>query len=262
MRVRLPFPGRKIAAIVATLLGLTVVSPRPASAQWAVFDASSWTMMSKVWSQDVNNFQKLKEEVEQATKIYNNGVQIYTLAQQEASFIRNKELLQAAGYMAYHATIPGHPEWDAKFTTVGGLAAAGTTWQQMATHGFGLRNRINLADSFGTSMLNTLGNCYAAAARNDGKISALESIATSTDPSANTRATQANIGNMSSTQALRIQECQHNLQMQQAKLQMLNALEQRDRNQSISDLRAADAATRANMTVSDTSADLAGIVDR
>jgi hypothetical protein len=218
--------------------------------------------LGSIASSQASTLTKVIEEVQTAQRIYGNAVQIYSLAQQQASYLRNKDLLGTVGYAAQHVSIPGHPEWDGALTTAGGLASAGTTWQRMATPGASLKNRIDLADSFGASMLHSLGNCYAAAQQNAGPLASLKSLAASVDPEANTRATQANIANMSFSQALRIQQCQQNLQLQQAKLQTLNALAARERDQAIYSMRTEDAAARGNLSVGDTAAQIRGLVDR
>lgn len=262
MRQCLSFHVTKFAGFGVALLALTVVSPKQASAQFAVFDAGTYATMGKIWSQDITTYAKLAEEAQTATKILQNGMQLYGIAMQEASFLKNKQILQAAGFLAQHAQIPGHSDWDAAMTSVGGIAAAGAAFKTMTQPGLSMQYRIALIDSFGTSMLNTLGNCYAAAAKTDGAMSALETMAISMNPDANTRANQANVTNLGLSQSLRIQECQHNMQMQQAKLQMIQALAQREQDQRISDMRTADAATRAQIHVSDTAADIQNVVDR
>jgi hypothetical protein len=94
------------------LLGLTVVSPKDASAQFAIFDASSWAMMGNVWNEDISTGVKMAQELQQGLKLYQNAVQIYGLASQEAMYIRNKQILLAVGFLAQHAMIPGQPGWD------------------------------------------------------------------------------------------------------------------------------------------------------
>jgi hypothetical protein len=218
--------------------------------------------LGSIASWQASTLTKVIEEVQTAQKIYGNAVQVYSLAQQQASYLRNKDLLRTVGYVAQHASIPGHPEWDGALTMAAGVSAAGTTWQRMATPGSSLKNRIDLADSFGASMLNSLGNCYAAAQQNIGPLASLQSLAASVDPEANTRATQANIANMSFSQALRIQQCQQNLQLQQAKLQTLDALATRERDQAIYSMRTEDATIRGSLSVGDTTGQIRNIVDR
>lgn len=252
---------KKAVLLLGLVLGLLAV-PRQASAQWAVFDASNLAMMSKIWSQDISNYAKLVQEVEQATRIATSAMQIYGVAMQEASFLKNKQLFQALGYAAMNAQIPGHPDWDKAIGSAGGMGMAGQAWQQMTRPGMGFQNRLNLADSFGASMLNALGNCYTTAQSQNGALSMLESAAISLDPMANTRANQSNITNMGITQQLRLQECQHNLQMNQAKIQMLRALQERDRDQQVYDMRTADSLNRGTITSGDTAQSIARIQDR
>jgi hypothetical protein len=249
------------------LLALTVVSPGVAKAQFAVFDASSWTMMGQIWNEDVSNGVKLSQELAQGLKLYNNAVQIYGIASQEASYLRNKQILLAAGFLAQHAMIPGQPGWDKALTAVGGIANAGRVWQQMTAPGGrnsfqALNSRIQLADSFGASALNAIGSCNAAAAQSDGSIASLEMMAVDLNPAANTRANQANLSNMGQTQQLRIQECQHNIQLQQAKMQALQTMAQRARDQEMSTMLATDQTIRFQITITDTNAALKGLVDR
>ena len=125
-----------------------------------------------------------------------------------------------------------------------------------------LNSRIALADSFGASTLNAIGSCNAAAAQTDGSIASLEQMAIDLNPSANTRANQANLNNLGQTPQLRIQECQHNLQLQQAKMQALHTRAQRQQDQEILNMRTTDAAVRSQMTVSDTDQDILHLADR
>jgi uncharacterized protein with PhoU and TrkA domain len=111
-------------------------------------------------------------------------------------------------------------------------------------------------------MLNSIGSCNAAAQQTNGALSSLEQMAIDLSPSANTRANQANLNNMGQTQALRVQQCQQNIQQQQAQLQMLHALAQREQDQAIHNMRTADAATRSQLTTSNTANDIASLVDR
>jgi hypothetical protein len=220
------------------------------------------TSLGSIASSQASTLAKVVEEVQTAKQIYSNAVEMYTLAQQQASYMRNKDLFQTVGFVAQHASIPGHPEWDAALTTAGGLPAAGGTWQNMAAPGTSLKNRIDLADSFGASMLHSLGNCYAAGQVNAGPLMSLQSLLASVDPLANTQATQANIANLSLSQSVRIQQCQQNLQLQQAKLQTLAALAARERDQAVYSMRREDATTRGDLSVGDTAAQIRGLVDR
>jgi hypothetical protein len=267
MQICKPFLGKQLLLATLVLTGLTVVSPQIANAQWAVFDASSWAMMGNIWNEDVSTGVKMAQELQQGLKLYNNAVQIYGVASQEASYLRNKQILLAVGFLAQHAQIPGQPGWDRALTATAGIANAGTVWQQMTSRGAmnsmqAVNSRIQLADSFGASMLNSIGSCNAAAAQTDGSISALEQMAIDLSPNANTRANQANIGNMGRTQQLRIQECQHNIQMQQAKLQMLHTMAQRDTDQQVLNMATTAQTVRNQTTVSDTAQDIKNLVDR
>ena len=87
-------------------------------------------------------------------------------------------------------------------------------------------------------------------------------MAVDLNPAANTRANQANLSNMGQTQQLRIQECQHNIQLQQAKMQALQTMAQRARDQQMSSMLATDQTVRFQITITDTNAALKGLVDR
>lgn len=259
--------GKHLLVPMLTLLGWTVVSPQVANAQFAVFDATNWAMMGKIWSEDVSTGVKMSQELQQGLKLYNNAVQIYGVASQEASYLKNKQILLAVGFLAQYAVIPGHPQWSKALTAASGIAGAAAVWQQMSAPGGrnsfqAMNSRIQLADSFGASVLNAVGSCNAAAARTDSSIASLEQIAISLSPSANTRATQANLGNLAHTQQLRIQQCEQNIQTQQAQLLMLQALAQRDQDQAIYNMRTADAATRSQLTTSNTANDIRNVIDR
>jgi hypothetical protein len=267
MQIRNPFSGKQLLFATLIFTGLTVVSPRSANAQFAVFDASNWAMMGKIWNEDVSTGVKMAQELQQGLKLYNNAVQIYGLASQEASYIRNKQILLAVGFLAQHAMIPGQPGWDRALTATAGIANAASVWQQMTAPGArnsmqAINSRIQLADSFGAAMLNSIGSCNAAAAQSEGSLSALEQMAIDLSPNANTRANQANLNNMGQTQSLRIQECQHNIQLQQAKLQMLHTMAQRDTDQQVLNMATTDSTVRNQTTVSDTAQDIRNLVDR
>jgi hypothetical protein len=261
------FLGKQLLLPLAALLALTVVSPGVASAQFAVFDGASWTELGTIWNEDVSNGVKLSQELQQGLKLYQNAVQIYGLASQEATYLRNKQILLAVGFLAQHAQIPGQPGWDKALTAVGGIANAGRIWQQMtapgATNSFqALNARIAMADSFGASALNAIGSCNAAAAQSDGSIASLEMMAIDLNPATNTRAAQGNLSNMGTTQQLRIQECQHNIQLQQAKLQTLQTMAQRARDQQMATMMTTDQTVRFQITFTDTDAAIKAVVDR
>lgn len=267
MKLNLGSYGRQLALTVFVLLGLTVVSAGKADAQWAVFDGASYAELGTIWSQNVATNVKLAQELTQGLKLYNNAVQIYGVASQEASYLRNKQVLLAVGFLAQHAVIPGQPGWDHALTTVGGIANASAVWQQMTAPGGlnsfqAMSNRIKLADSFGASTLNAIGSCNAAAAQSNNSITSLEQMASDLNPSANTRANQANLNNMGQTQQLRIQQCQHAMQTQQAQLQMLHAMQERDQDQAVLNMDTQAAATRAQLSLSNTVNDIHNVIDR
>jgi hypothetical protein len=264
MEIFMTISIKKWTGFVIALLALTVASPKPASAQFfsTVWDPGNYAVLVKTLTQDGANYAKLVEQVQTATKIYQNGMQIYNLGMQEASFLKNKQFLQAAGYFAQHASIPGHSDWDHAMTSAGSMVSAAGAFQSMTLPGFSMQYRISLMDSFGPAMLQAIGSCTAAAQQTDQATSALEGMAIDNNPAANTRANQANVNNLGLSQSLRIQECQHNMQLQQSKLQLVQAMAQRDQDQRISEMRAADAATRKQLNVSDTAADIQNVIDR
>ena len=185
--------GTQLLIPTVILLGLTALSPRAANAQFAVFDGTNWAMMGKIWGEDVSTGVKMSQELAQGLKLYTNAVQIYGLASQEASYLKNKQILLAVGFLAQHAVIPGHPEWDKALTATSGMAGAAAAWQQMTAPGGrnsfqAMNSRIQLADSFGASVLNAVGSCSAAAAQTNGSIAALEQMGISLNQGANTRA--------------------------------------------------------------------------
>jgi hypothetical protein len=242
------------------VFGLALVSPERAAAQIPVTDALSnlqLTIQNAKWVQ----------ELAQGLRIYNNAVQTYGVASQEASYLRSKQVLLAVGFLAQHAMIPGQTGWDRALTSVGCIANSAAVWQQMTAPGgtnsfLALSNRIKLADSFGTSMLNAIGNCNAAAAQTNGSIGSLEQMASDLSANANTRANQSNLNNMGQTQQLRIQQCQHAMQMQQAQLQMLHAMQQRDQDQAVLNMDTQAAAIQSQITLSNTVNDIHNVIDR
>ena len=91
-----------------------------------------------------------------------------------------------------------------------------------------LQSRIQLADSFGTSMIDAAGGCSAAAVQNNGAIGALEQVMQSMSGLDNTHAALAGGTNMALTQQLRIQQCQHTLALQRNQARMLQMMRDRD----------------------------------
>lgn len=227
------------AAVRPTLYGalLLVISfgitPQNARAQWTVFDPSTYAEMGEVWNQDVSMNVKLAAELQQGASLLTQTMQIYGLATREATYLSKGQVLQGLGFAAQHAIIPGQPGWDSAMMTAGGIARAGLTWQQMTNPSTSLQSRIQLANSFGTSALNAIGNCYAAAQSNSSSLSQLQLMVSDTGGAANTAANQRNVGNMTAAQQLRYHQCEENLQEQQAKLALLHAQEMMDRDQSV-----------------------------
>ncbi len=217
-KVPLPF------ALLTVALGFSAV---PMQAQWLVTDPASYTYFGEIWTQNVSTVAKLAQTVQQGQQLISQGLNIYNLAMRETTALRNKQFMQAAGVLS-NMTIPGQPQWTLALRSAAGPLAAAGVWQEMTRPGTSLQNRIQIADAFGASMANSLGSCNAAAMQSDGAIGQLESIALSMSTLDNTRAALGGATNMGITQQLRIQECQHNLQQQQAQIQMLQLMRQRD----------------------------------
>jgi hypothetical protein len=247
-----------------SVLVLTAVSSRQANAQFGgiVHDPINLVTLSKQLSSEVQNGATLTQQLATATKILTSSMQLYGVAMQETTFIKNKNLLLAAGFAAQNVSIAGHPAWDKALAAGGGVAAAGGVWQQMMSPGASVASRMALADSFAAAALNSIGSCQQAALANDGALNRLEGMAIDLNPASNTRANQANLSNMSMAQALRVQECQHNLQMQQAKLQLLQVQQQRTKDQEMADQTAAQAAVLNQLKVTDTVSAIKNLTDR
>lgn len=252
----------RISLAVVSALALTAVSTRQANAQFAVFDANSFATQVKSLSTEVKNGATLTQELATATKILNQSMQMYSLAMQETTFIKNKNILMAAGFLAQNAQLPGHADWDKALSAAGGVASSAGVWQQMMAPGTSAMSRMMMADSFAAAALNSIGSCNQAALGNDAALSRLEQMSIDMNPSANTRANQANLANMSSTQILRVQECQHNLQLQQAKLQLLAVQQQRTQDQQIADKATATTAAMNQLSTADTANAVKNYSDR
>jgi hypothetical protein len=223
-----------ISALVLT--GLIVVSPQPASALFGfgdiVFDPSSWASLGSIWSQDISNGLKLEQEISEATKIYNNAVQVYNLAQQEASYLHHKQMYQAIGAIEMHAAVANvggeTSGWDRALTMAAGLTNATQAWQHATAPGTSMQARVNLADSMGIDALNVIGSCYDAAGQNDGALQRLESFALDNGAGSNVAVAQANAANLAQVQMLRTQQCQHSIANEQLKQKLLQNLRERD----------------------------------
>ena len=66
------------------LFGLALLLPRPAAAIFGfgdiVFDPTSYATLGHIWGQDLSNYAKLIQSVQQLEKIYGNAVQVYDLS--------------------------------------------------------------------------------------------------------------------------------------------------------------------------------------
>jgi hypothetical protein len=79
MRKRL-VPYLKGGAITAAIvLFLPFVTPRVSNGQWAVFDASTFASLGKIWNEDISNGAKLVQEYNELVKIWTTGMQMYNL---------------------------------------------------------------------------------------------------------------------------------------------------------------------------------------
>jgi hypothetical protein len=223
MKFKLKLPAPIAIAVIAAFS----LFPSHAQAQWAVFDGASYVELGTIWSENVSTNVKLAQTVVQGGTLISQGLQVYNLALRETTALRNKQWMQAAGYLS-HLNIPGQPNWTIALRSGGGVLMAAGAWQQMTAPGTSMQNRIQIADAFGTSMMDALGGCNASAIQNDGAIGQLEQIALSMNTLDNTRAALGGMSSMGNTQMLRIQECQHNIQQQQAQAQMLQLMRQRD----------------------------------
>ncbi len=217
-----------LALVVALTVALTV-APR-ANAQFAavVTDPTSYTWFAKVWQSDISTQAKMAESVAQGGQLISQGLQIYNLALRETTALRNKQWMVAAGVLSQLNFGPTHSNWNTALRSAAGPLVAAGVWQEMTRPGATIANRIQIADSFGTSMASSLGSCQAAAMQNDGAIGQLESVAVSMDTLDNTHASLGGLTNMGISQQLRAGQCQQNLQQQIVQSHMLNVMRQRD----------------------------------
>ncbi len=242
MKFKLKLPAPIAFAVIAAFS----LFPSHAQAQWAVFDGASYAELGTIWSENVSTNVKLAQTVVQGGTLISQGLQIYNLALRETTALRNKQWMQAAGYLS-HLNIPGQPNWTIALRSGGGVLMAAGAWQQMTAPRTSMQNRIQIADGFGTSMMDALGGCNASAIQNDGAIGQLEQIALSMNTLDNTGAALGGMSNMGISQQLRIQQCQHNIQQQQAQAQMLQMMRQRDyENAQFTTYQNVDAITASN----------------
>lgn len=214
--------------LLAAMIGIAVVIPQKASAQFATFDAANFATNVKNWVQDVQNGASLQSEVTNGIKMFNQAVQMYSLALQETQFLKKGQWMMAVGFGAQHAGIPGQPAWDTALTSVGGMANASNAFQQMMTPGMSIQNRIQLMNSFGASAIAAIGSCNVAAVHSDSSMSAVEQVMFNMNPAANTRANQANVGNMTLQQLARQQQCQNALAQKQLEIHLANMMQQQE----------------------------------
>ena len=66
------------ALTAAVVLFLPLVTPR-LNGQIAVFDATSWASLGKIWNEDISNGAKMIQEYNELVKIWTSGMQIYNL---------------------------------------------------------------------------------------------------------------------------------------------------------------------------------------
>ena len=66
------------ALTAAVVLFLPLVTPR-LNGQIAVFDATSWASLGKIWNEDISNGAKMIQEYNELVKIWTSGMQLYTL---------------------------------------------------------------------------------------------------------------------------------------------------------------------------------------
>lgn len=228
--------ARGAAITASVLIGLAVVSPKPAAAVFGigdvVFDPSSFSTLGHIWTEDISTGLKIQQEVTQAIKIYNNAVQMYNLAQQEAGFIHNKQIFQVIGVVAQHAAVANlHGEtsgWNTALTRAGGLAAAAQAWQHATAPGLSMQARVSLADSIGVDALNVIGSCNDAASQNAVPIQNLQSFALDSNAGSNIVVAQANATNIGQVQMLHTQQCQHAIANEQLKQKLLENMRERD----------------------------------
>jgi hypothetical protein len=181
---------------------------------------------------DPTSYATLGSQLTEAVKILENGIQVYNLAVQEATYLEHKEVFQAVGLVTSHvnvANIGGETAgWDQALTTASAVGGAVLAWQRASDPATSLLARINLADSMGADALMVIGSCNQNSQQNDGAIGALEAMAVSGDGLANTADALGNIQNMAQTQALRTQQCQHAMENERLKQMSLETLRYRD----------------------------------
>ena len=208
-----------IAVVVALSVG-------PANAQFGI---------PQIVHDPLNEIQLLYENGTLAQQVL-ESIYLFNLATQEALALKNKQYMLAAGVVSNFIAHPvlGHGNWNVGLTTSIGAAGAGSIWHEMITSTvllqpyLTIQNRVMIADAFGASMIDTLGSCNAAMVQTDGAIYSLEGSALSSGLLENTNDTLNGQQSVGITQQLRIAECQTNLQTQIGQMQLLNALRNRD----------------------------------
>ncbi len=200
----------------------------PVQAQWQVTDPGSYVFFGHIWESDLSNGIKIETTIQQGVTMISQGLKLYNLAMQETTALRNKNFMQAAGVLAQLGPIPGNQDLTNVLRSATGAMAAAGVWQRITAPGGTLAARIQMADSFAISTMNSLGSCNASAIDTDSAIGQFEHFAISMDTFDNTHAALAGGTNMGIDQQLRIQECQHNLQQQELQLRLLELHRQRD----------------------------------
>lgn len=92
---------RKAALAVVAILSLAVFSQRSYALFGVgdvVFDPSSYAVLGHIWSQDISNFAKLTATVTQLTKIFENGLKVYQLADEMRVAIQHPSSLIPIAY--------------------------------------------------------------------------------------------------------------------------------------------------------------------
>ena len=213
-----------------------------------VFDPSTWAETVAIWNQNVTTFQKVVEEVQWATKTYNQAVTQYNLLMAQA---KNFDAMAKSGWRTAIPRLMNNVTpnrfgetalWPAALNGMPGLASGAWTSATLAVaHPAFMHNQqpgpnislaslasVNAVDGASVQCMQTLGQYWQTSNANQASIVGLQSANADDSAATNSQVEQLNLINASNGQIGNELRAQSGIAACLAQQQMLANKIQRD----------------------------------
>ena len=126
----------KVGSAAAVLTVGLVINPRPMKALFGfgdiVFDPTSYATLGHIWAEDISTGAKVMATYNESVKIFENGMQIYKLADAMAQRVQNKQVWKLAAFAVGNEGTENHYNEQINFNAAmnGDVLHAAQAWHQ------------------------------------------------------------------------------------------------------------------------------------